>query len=168
MARKLGKATDQRMAMLKNQVSNLLWYGKIETTLYRAKEVASITEKLLTLAINNYNDKVTVTKEVTNQKGEKVQQTFENDGAKKLAARRRLMAELYDLQEIKTKDESKSEYKKRTKDIKHPLIEKLFNEYAPKYAARIEKNGMGGGYTKIVKTGVRNGDACEMAIITLL
>ena len=35
--RKLGRPTDQRMAMLRNQVTNLIWYGKIETTLARAR-----------------------------------------------------------------------------------------------------------------------------------
>ena len=49
---KLGKPTDQRIALLRNQVTNLLWYGKIETTKARAKSVASKAEKLLTLAIN--------------------------------------------------------------------------------------------------------------------
>ncbi len=168
MARKLGKATDQRMAMLKNQVSNLLWYGKIETTVTRAKEIASMAEKLLTLAINNYKDTVEVAKEKTNLKGEKVSFNFTNDGPKKLAARRKLMSELYDLQEPKGEKESKGKYKERTRDIKHPLIEKLFNEYAPKYAARNEEKGVGGGYTRIIKLGARVGDAAEMAIISLI
>lgn len=101
MARKLGKRTDQRMAMLKNQVSELLWYGEIETTLDRAKEVRRLAEKYITLAIRSYQDEVKVTKTKTNAKGEKVQVEFVNDGAKKLAARRRLMAELRDLQEIR-------------------------------------------------------------------
>ena len=49
--RKLGRPTDQRSAMLKNQVSNLLWYGEIETTLDKAKSVQRIAEKLITVAI---------------------------------------------------------------------------------------------------------------------
>ena len=40
--RKLGRPTDQRMALLRNQVTNLIWYGRIETTLTRAKEVRSL------------------------------------------------------------------------------------------------------------------------------
>ena len=96
MARKLGKRTDQRMAMLRNQVSELLWYGEIETTVDRAKEVRRMAEKLITLAIRTYQDDVTVTKSVKGAKGEKTDVQFVNDGVKKLAARRRLMAELRD------------------------------------------------------------------------
>lgn len=110
MARKLGKRTDQRMAMLRNQVSELLWYGEIETTLDRAKEVRRLAEKYITLAIRSYQDEVKVTKTKTNAKGEKVEVEFVNDGAKKLAARRRLMAELRDLQETRKDKESKAAF----------------------------------------------------------
>ena len=51
MARKLGKTTDQRMAMLKNLTTDLLVYGRIETTEARAKEVRSLAENLIALAI---------------------------------------------------------------------------------------------------------------------
>jgi large subunit ribosomal protein L17 len=47
--RKLGKPTDQRMAMLRAMVTSLLEYGKIETTVTRAKEVAPLTERMITL-----------------------------------------------------------------------------------------------------------------------
>ena len=98
---KLGKRTDQRMAMLKNQVSELLWYGQIETTVDRAKAVRSLAEKYITIAMRAYQDDVKVTKTVTNAKGVKNEVVFTNDGPKKLAARRRLMAELVDLKEVK-------------------------------------------------------------------
>lgn len=165
---KLGKRTDQRMAMLKNQVSELLWYGQIETTVDRAKAVRSLAEKYITIAMRAYQDDVKVTKNVTNAKGEKVAVEFTNDGPKKLNARRRLMAELVDLQEVKGEKESKTAFKARIKDTKHPLIEKMFKEYAPKYDARKNELGQGGGYTKILRTGNRRGDAAETCIIKLI
>ena len=165
---KLGKRTDQRMAMLKNQVSELLWYGQIETTVDRAKAVRSLAEKYITIAMRAYQDDVKVTKTVTDAKGAKKEVVFTNDGAKKLAARRRLMAELVDLQETKGAKESKSAYKARIKDTKHPLIEKMFKEYAPKYDARKNELGQGGGSTRILKTGTRRGDAAETCILKLI
>ena len=168
MPKKLGKRSDQRMALLKNQVSELLWYGQIETTVDRAKSVKAIAEKLVTIAINSYQDVVKVKKQVKNAKGDTVKADFTNDGPKKLAARRRLMARLVDIQEAKGEKESKSAYKTRTKDIKHPLIEKMFNEYAPKYAARRDESGQGGGYTQILRLGERRGDAAEMCILNII
>ena len=47
--RKLGKTTDQRRAMLRQQVTDLLESGRMETTVTRAKEVRSIAEKMITL-----------------------------------------------------------------------------------------------------------------------
>lgn len=47
--RKLGKATDQRKAMLRQQVTDLLDKGRMETTVYRAKEIAPLAEKMITL-----------------------------------------------------------------------------------------------------------------------
>lgn len=168
MARKLGKRTDQRMAMLRNQVSELLWYGEIETTVDRAKEVRRLAEKCITLAVRSYQDEVTVTKTKANAKGEKTEVEFVNDGAKKLAARRRLMAELRDLQETRNEKESKGAFTARIKDVHHPLIEKIFKEYAPKYDARITELGKGGGYTRILRTGTRRGDAAQVCILQLV
>jgi large subunit ribosomal protein L17 len=47
--RKLGKTTDQRMAMLRQQVTDLLDKGRMETTISRAKEIAPMAEKMITL-----------------------------------------------------------------------------------------------------------------------
>lgn len=166
--RKLGRPTDQRMALLKNQVSEFLWYGKLNTTLDRAKEIRRIAEKCITLAVNTYEDEVTVTKTKKNLKGETIAVEFKNDGGKKLAARRKLMSQLRDIQELKGDRESKSEYKNRTADIKHPLVEKLFNDYAPKYAERAKELGQGGGYTRMLKVENRKGDNAQMVILQLV
>ena len=47
--RKLGKTTDQRMAMLRQQVTDFLDLGRMETTVTRAKEIAPLAEKMITL-----------------------------------------------------------------------------------------------------------------------
>ncbi len=47
--RKLGRPTDQRMAMLRQQVTDLLDTGRMETTVSRAKEIAPVAEKMITL-----------------------------------------------------------------------------------------------------------------------
>ncbi len=47
--RKLGRPTDQRMAMLRQQVTDLLDKGRMETTISRAKEIAPMAEKMITL-----------------------------------------------------------------------------------------------------------------------
>ena len=139
--RKFNRPTDHRVAMIKNLATNLLWYGKIETTTEKAKDVQVYAEKMLTKAINTYEDTVKVVKEVTDPKGKKVSKEVINDGAKKLNARRYLMSHLYDIQEVRGEKESKEAFKKRTEDIAHPLIEKIFNVYAPKYAKRKETLG---------------------------
>ena len=164
---KLGRPTDQRLAVMRNQVSYLLWHGKIETTVAKAKAVASKTEKILTLAINTYQDNVTVTKEITVD-GKKVQKEVVNDGVKKLNARRKMMAFLYDLEEQREAKESLASFKERTDGVNHALIEKIFNVYAPKYDARAKELGQKGGYTRILKVGIRKGDNAEMAIIELI
>lgn len=166
--RKLNRPTDERMAVMRSLATNLLWYGKIETTLEKAKEVRSYAEKILTKAINTYEDVVKTTKTTVDAKGVKTQREVINDGTKKLAARRDIMSKLYDMQEVRADKESKTDFVKRTEDIKHPLIEKIFNVYAPKYAKRKESLGTGGGYTRILKLGTRNGDNAEMAIIELV
>ena len=166
--RKLGRTASQRKAMLRNLATNLLWYGRIETTEAKAKEVRSIVDKLITLAIREYDKTVEVEKQFYNEKKQIVKQTFVNDLPSKLHARRLMMAYLYDIQEAKKDDENKAEFKERTKDNKHPVVEKLFREYGPKYRARNQEKNCAGGYTRIYKLGPRRGDAAEMVIIELV
>ena len=166
--RKLGRTASQRKAMLRNLTTNLLWYGRIETTEAKAKEVRSIVDKMITLAIREYDQTVEVEKEFYNDKKQIVKETFVNDLPSKLHARRLMMAYLYDVKEAKKDDENKADYKERTKDNKHPVVEKLFREYGPKYRARNQEKNCAGGYTKMYKLGPRRGDAAEMVIIELV
>ncbi|MCL2811456.1 MAG: 50S ribosomal protein L17 [Clostridia bacterium] len=166
--RKLGRPADQRKALLRNQVTHLIWYGRIETTLARAKEVRSAAERLITLAIRECDNTVEVAKSFNNEKGQTVTVTVTNDSPSKLHARRLIMAYLYDLKEQRKDDESKKEFRERTKDVKHPCVEKLFREIGPKYKKRNEEKNCAGGYTRILKKGPRRGDAAEMVILELV
>ena len=82
--RKLGRTADQRKALLRNQVTNLIWYGRIETTEARAKEVRRAAERLITLAVNECDNNVEVTKETHNDKGQLVTLNVVNDAPSKL------------------------------------------------------------------------------------
>ena len=155
----LGRSTTERLAIMRNQATDLLMKGKIETTVARAKSLKSYVEKLITLAINSYEDVVTV------KKGDK---EVMNDGPKKLAARRKIMAKVYTVKEERKPGEKKADYIARMDNIKHPLLEKIFNVIAPKYDARAKELGQKGGYTRLIKTGIRKGDNAEMAIIELI
>ena len=166
--RKLGRPSDQRMAMLRNQVTNLIWYGKIETTLARGKEVQSMAEHLITIAMRQCDNTVELTKKTKNDKQQIVELTVTNDSPKRLAARRRVMRYLYDIPAVQNKDEDRDDFKARQKQVKHQVVEKLFREIAPKYKKRAEEKGQGGGYTRIVKMGPRRGDAAEMVIVELV
>lgn len=165
--RKLSKPTAQRDALLRNQVTQLLWCGKIETTYARAKEVQKIAEKLLTKAINTYTDTVKKV-ETRKSKDKEIKVEVVNDGVKKLAARRAIMAVVYDMQEQRKDKETKANFRARTEHIRHPLIEKIFNEYAPKYDRRAKELGTKGGYTRVLRLGNRRGDSAESAIIELV
>lgn len=166
--RKLGRTAEQRKALLRNQVTNLIWHGRIETTLARAKEVRSAAERLITLAIRECENNVEATKEFHNEKGQLVSINVQNDAPSKLHARRLIMAYLYDLQEQKKDDESKADFRERTKDNKHPVVEKLFRDIGPKFKARNAEKGCAGGYTRIYRIGPRRGDAAEMVILEIL
>ena len=165
---KLNRPTKERLSLLRNQASSLLWEGKLTTTDARAKALQSYVEKVLTLAINSYTDTVKVVKNEVDSKGVKVKREVLNDGPKKLDARRKIMAKLFDRQEVRQPKESKTSFVERTKDIYHPLIEKIFNVYAPKYAERNKEKGQAGGYTRVLKTEVRRGDNAQLCLIELI
>lgn len=176
MYRKLGKASAQRNALLRNQVTQLLYHGKIRTTEARAKEVVKIAEKLITLAVkekDNY-DEVTVTakvakkdkdgkrvKEVVDGKKvtvyDEVEKTIKKDQPSRLHARREMLKVLYSVVEVPADAAGK---KAGTKKV--DLTSKLFDEYGTKYAGRK------GGYTRIIKIGQRKGDAAMEVILELV
>ena len=166
--RKLGKPADQRKALLRNQVTNLIWYGKIETTLARAKEVAAVAEHYINLAVRECDNTIEVTKETKNDKEQVVTLTVTNDSPSRLHARRQAMAYLYNIPAVRNEDETKKEYAERTREVKNPVVEKLFREIGPKYKARAAEKGQGGGYTRIIKKGPRRGDSAEMVILELV
>ncbi|TCK93443.1 LSU ribosomal protein L17P [Natranaerovirga hydrolytica] len=174
--RKLGRTSDQRKALLRNQVTNLIYHGKIKTTESKAKEVRKIAEKLIALAVkekDNYTE-LTVTakvprktedgkrvKEVVDGKKvtlfDEVERTIKKDEASRLHARRQMLKILYPVKEVPTTNSKK---KANTKEIN--LVDKLFDDIAPKY---VDRNG---GYTRIIKIGPRKGDAAEEVILELV
>ncbi len=172
LQRKLGRATDQRKAILKGLVTSLFKTGKIQTTEARAKEVKNIAEKLIATAIKEVDSftskQVKVTTAKLDSDGKKITKTATSkndrkyevvdreektdmirvDSASRLHARRQIMNWVY-----------------RIKDEEGKVIniaDKIFDEIAPKYK---EKNG---GYTRIYKLGPRRGDAAEVVILELV
>ena len=165
--RKLGKPTDQRLAMLKVQTTDLLVNGKIVTTEARAKEVKAIVDSVIALAVKEYKNfeevevKVVkakldsngrkVTEKVTSKNGKeylrvvKEEKTAkrQKDMPSRLSARRKLMTKVNKVEGV-------------------DVMDKLFNELAPKYEGRV------GGYTRILKMEPRRGDNAEQAILMLV
>ena len=166
--RKLGRTAEQRKALLRNQVTSLIWNGRIETTEARAKELRRVAERLITLAVKECDNTVEVTKTTHNEKGQIVTLTVQNDAPSKLHARRIMMSYLYELKDVKRKDEDKADWRERTKDVKYPVVEKLMRDLGPKFKKRNEEKGCAGGYTRIYKLGPRRGDAAEMCIVEIL
>ena len=160
--RKLNRPGDQRKAMLRSLTTALVVNGKIVTTEARAKEVRSIAEKLITLAVKEYKNSEEVTKTVKDKNGNEATITTRVDKPSKLHARRQIMAYLYDVPAAREDKETKREYAARTKSAGSPVVEKLFQELAPKY------DGRNGGYTRILKMGPRRGDGAEMAVLELI
>ena len=165
---KLGKPTDQRLAMVSNLATDLLWYGHIETTFERAKAAGKLAEKIITLAINTYEDVVVTEKTTLDNNGKEKKVSVSKDGPRKLAARRKMIAVLEDRQLQRNKGEKPSDFEARKQGIEMPLIEKIFDEIAPKYAARANELGQKGGYTRVVKTSIRRGDNAQMALVELI
>ena len=170
--RKLGKPTDQRMAMLKSLTTDLILNEQIVTTEARAKEVKSIVDSIIALAVkekDNYEEvdcKVVkakldskgkkVTEKVTSKNGkeylrvvkEETTEKRQKDMPSRLNARRKMMKTLNKVKDADGKNID--------------LTAKLFNEIAPKYEGRV------GGYTRILKLGQRRGDAAEVVILQLV
>ncbi len=164
--------------MLRNQVTNLLYHGRIITTEAKAKEIRKIAEKIIALGIkecNNY-DTVTVTakvprkdkdgkriKEVVDGKKttvyDEVQKEIKKDQPSRLHARKQMNKTLYKVTEVPKEIKGR---KKNTKTI--DVAAKVLDEIGPKYA---ERNG-NGGYTRIVKIGPRRGDAAMEVLIELV
>ena len=171
--RKLGKPTDIRMAMLKTLTTDLIMHGKVETTLARAKEVKSIADSIISLAIkekDNYEEvEVKVVKAKLDSKGNKVTELVKSKNDKEY-----LKVVKEETTEKRQKD-MPSRLNARRKIMKKinkvtdsegnnvDLPAKLFNEIAPKYAG---KNV--GGYTRILRVGPRRGDGAEVAILQLI
>ena len=174
--RKLGRTSSQRKAMIRSQVTALLYHGSIKTTEARAKEIRKVAEGLIALAVkqNDNFETVTVTakvakkdaegkrvKEVVNGKKvtvyDEVQKEIKKDKPSRLHARRQMLKVLYDVTEVPTAAAGK---KKNTKSVDIPA--KLFDEVAPKYVSR------NGGYTRIVKIGQRKGDGAMEVLLELV
>lgn len=166
--RKLSRPTDQRKALLRNQVTALLWNEKITTTYARAKEVQRLADEIIQLAVDTVLDVKREIKHTVDKKGKQVDVETILDGEKRLAARRKIMAMIYDPPETRKPDETAPAFRERTKDIRHPLVEKIFNIYAIRYSQRNRDNNCSGGYTRVLKLGARRGDGAEEALIELV
>ena len=166
--KKFNRPSKERRALTRNQATDLIMKGKIETTLAKAKYLKSYVEKLITLGIKTYDKVVTVSKNYVDDKGNKTTREVINDMPEKLAARRAIKAKVYMVKEPRKEGEKKAQYVARMDNIKDPVVEKIFNFYAPKYAERAKEKDRKGGYTRVIKTGPRRGDAAEMCIIELI
>ena len=174
--RKLSRTSDQRKALLRSQVTSLLYHGKIVTTEAKAKEIRKIAEGLVAMAVREKDnfETVTVTAKVARKDAEgkrvkevvdgkkvtvydEVEKTIKKDMPSRLHARREMLKVLYTVTEVPTAAAGK---KKNTKEV--DLTAKLFDEIAPKYANR------NGGYTRIVKIGQRKGDGALEVLLELV
>lgn len=174
--RKLGRTSDQRKALLRSQVTSLLYRGKIVTTEAKAKEIRKIAEGIIALGIKEKDnfDTVTVTAKVARKdkdgkrvkevvdgkkvtKFETVEKEIKKDLPSRLHARHQMIKVLYPVTEVPATNAGK---KRGTKEV--DLVAKLFDEYGVKYANR------NGGYTRIIKIGPRKGDAAMEVVLELV
>ena len=174
--RKLSRTSDKRKALIRNQVTNLLYHGKIVTTESKAKEIRKVAEGLIALAVKEKDnfEKITVTakvprkdadgkrvKEVKDGKKvtvyDEVQKEITKDAPSRLHARRQMLKVFYPVKSVPTEAAGR---KKNTKEV--DMVDKMFTEIAPKYAGR------NGGYTRIIKIGPRKGDAAMEVVLELV
>lgn len=174
--KKLGRTSSQRKALLRNQVTNLLYHGKIVTTEAKAKEIRRIAEHMIALGIREKDNVETVTvkakvaqkdkdgkrvKKVVDGKKvtvfDEVDKEIKKEAPSRIHARRQMNKMLYGITEVPTTTAGK---RKGTKTV--DVASKVFDEIAPKYADRK------GGYTRIIKIGPRKGDAAMEVVIELV
>ena len=174
--RKLGRTSDQRKALIRNQVTALLYHGKIVTTDATAKEIRKVAEGLIALAVTEKDkfEEVTVkakvarkdkegkrVKEVVDGKKvtvyDEVDKKIKKDLPSRLHARREMLKVLYPVKSVPTEVAGK---KKNTVEVDMP--DKLFSEIAPKYVGR------NGGYTRMIKIGQRKGDGALEVVLELV
>lgn len=170
--RKLGRTSSQRKALLRNQITNLLYHGKIITTEAKAKEVQKQVEGLIALAVKEKDNFETVkvtakvprkdkdgkrVKEVVDGKKvtvyDEAEKEIKKDLPSRLHARRQILRVLYPVVENPGKKRDRKEV---------DLVAKMFDEIAPKYESRK------GGYTRIIKIGQRKGDAAMEVVLELV
>ena len=170
--RKLSRTSSQRKALLRSQVTALLFNGKIVTTEAKAKEVRRIAEHLIALGVKEKDNfemvKVTAkvarkdkdgkrVKEVVDGRKvtvyDEVEKEIKKDLPSRLHSRRQMLKLLYPLK-------APVEGKKKTQEV--DMVAKIFDEIAPKYVNR------NGGYTRIVKIGPRKGDAAMEVVLELV
>ena len=174
--RKLSRTASQRKALLRNQVTNLLYHGKMITTESKAKEIRKIAEGLIAMAVKEKDNfetvKVTakvarkdadgkrVKEEVDGKKVnvyDEVEKEIKKDMPSRLHARRQMNKIFYPVTEVPAEGKGR---KAATKKI--DMADKMFSEIAPKY------EGRNGGYTRIVKIAERKGDAAMKVLIELV
>lgn len=138
--------------MFRNMAGNLILHERIRTTDAKAKELRRIVERLITRAVRLGDDLTIDIGKISD----------ESERSRVMGARihaQREVAKFLPRKMTKTLDDETVE------DV--DLIHKLFHEVAPRYVERA-KEKKGGGYTRIVKLGRRDGDNAPMSVIELV